>query len=247
MSPRKKPLQNRVAIITGAGSGIGRATALQMAAQGASVIVAERRPRAGQATEQAIRRNAGSVRFLETDVTEPTSVTRMVRRTLRRFGRVDILVNNAGTLHVAEVIRTPVTAWRRVLEVNLTGPFLCTRAVLPAMLRQRAGTIINVASQLGKETLPEFGAYCASKFGLIGFTSSLAQEVTQHGVRVYAVCPGPVDTPLLRRAFPDAGSWEDLLQPDDVARAIVDLAIGRRRLESGALVDVTRALVQSRR
>ena len=173
MSSRDRPLDQQVAIVTGAGSGIGRATAQLLAASGATVVVAERRPQAGRATERLLRQSGGSAWFLATDVTDWKEVRRMVRTTLRRLGRVDILVNNAGILREGEVAHQSVSAWRQVLEVNLFGPFLCTRAVLRHMLRRRSGCIINIASQLGKESLPELAAYCASKFGLIGFTGSL--------------------------------------------------------------------------
>lgn len=238
MDLRDRPLEGQVAVITGGGGGIGRATAQLMSACGAAVVIAERRSTAGRATERLVRQDGGLAWFAPTDVTQWSSVQKMVRQTTRRFGRVDILVNNAGILQVAEVAHTPVSTWRGVLEVNLTGPFLCVRAALPQMLRRNSGCIINIASQLGKEALAELAAYCASKFGLIGFTGSLAGEVDDRGIRVYAVCPGPVDTPLLRD-FADPDDWEDLLQPENVAQVVVDLASGRTRARSGALIDVT--------
>ena len=230
-------LTGQVAIVTGAGSGIGRATALELASKGMRVIIAERRSRAGRETERLVRKSGGAAQFISTDVTNASSVQSMVRRTAQSFGHVDVLVNNAGILHVGEVAKTSVATWREVLNVNLNGPFLCCRAVLPVMFIRESGCIINIASQMGKETMPELAAYCASKFGLIGFTGALAEEVQERGVRVYVVCPGPVNTPLLRAAF-DITDWDDVLMPEEVASAVVDLVAGRRRVRSGAAIDL---------
>jgi NAD(P)-dependent dehydrogenase (short-subunit alcohol dehydrogenase family) len=118
---------------------------------------------------------------------------------LERFGRIDCLVNNAGVLAVGPLVRVPVAALDRMLAINLRGPMLLTRAVLPPMLRQPSGSIVNVASQLGKFGAAAYAGYCASKFGLVGFTETLAEELARTNVRVWAVCPGLVDTPMAHR------------------------------------------------
>ena len=239
MDSHQRPLTDQVAIVTGGGGGIGRATALALSREGATVIIAERRNRTGRTTERLVREAGGTAQFIATDVTDWSRVRQVVRQTMHSLGRVDILINNAGILRVGEVANTSIAVWRKVLDVNLTGAFLCCRAVLPVLLRRRSGCIINIASQMGKESLPELAAYCASKFGLVGFTGALAEEVAEKGVRVYAVCPGPVDTPMLHKCF-DTTGWDDVLEPEEVARIVVDLARGRRCVPCGAVIDLPR-------
>jgi NAD(P)-dependent dehydrogenase (short-subunit alcohol dehydrogenase family) len=227
-----------VVIVTGAGRGIGRATAEGFAGAGWTVVVAEVRARLGRHAARALRRGGAPAAFVRTDVARAASVTRLVRATLRRFGRVDAGVNNAGVLDVGPLARLPLRALDRMVAVNLRGPLLAARAVLPAMSRRGCGAIVNVASQLGKYGAGEYVTYCATKFGVVGLSEAPAQELAGSGIRVWAVCPGLVDTPLARRAV--GGRTPDMLRPAEVARVIVDLVTGRRRVRSGAAVDVTR-------
>lgn len=223
--------------MTGAGRGIGRATAEAFAAAGWAVVVAELRPALGQRTARRLQRAGSPALFVRTDVARPASVARAVRVTLRRFGRLDALVNNAGVLEVGPLTRLPVAALERMVAVNLAGPLLASRAALPAMLRRRRGAIVNVASLLGKYGAGEYVTYCATKFGVVGLSEALADELAGTGVRVFAVCPGQVDTAMARRA---GGDRARMLRPARVAQVIVDLATGRRRARSGAAVDVAR-------
>jgi meso-butanediol dehydrogenase/(S,S)-butanediol dehydrogenase/diacetyl reductase len=230
-----------VALITGAGRGIGRATAEALAAEGYTVIVAERLPTLGRRAERALRRAGATAAFLRTDVADPASVERTVRGVLRRFGRLDCVVNNAGVLRPGPLVGLPLPELDRMLAVNLRGPLLVTRAALPALLRRRSGAIINVASLLGKTGIADYVTYCATKFGVVGFTEALADELAGSGVSVWAVCPGLVDTELARRSVGVSGrEREGLIRPERVARVIADLASGRRRAASGKAVDVTR-------
>jgi meso-butanediol dehydrogenase/(S,S)-butanediol dehydrogenase/diacetyl reductase len=179
--------------------------------------------------------------FLRTDVADPVSVQRTVRAVLRRWGRLDCVVNNAGVLRAGPLATLPLRALERTLAVNLRGPLVVSRAALPAMLRQGTGAIVNVASLLGKTGMADFAVYCASKFGVVGFTEALAEELAGTGVRVWAVCPGLVDTEMARRAVGVSGRQRaGLIRPESVARVIVDLATGHRRAPRGAAVDVTR-------
>jgi NAD(P)-dependent dehydrogenase (short-subunit alcohol dehydrogenase family) len=227
-----------VVIVTGAGRGIGRATADSFGGAGWTVVVAEMRTRLGERAARALRRSGAAAIFVHTDVARAVSVARLVRITLRHFGRIDALVNNAGVLDVGPLARLPVTALDRMVSVNLRGPLLATRAVLPTMLRNGRGAIVNVASQLGKYGAGDYVTYCATKFGVVGLTQALADELSAGAIRVWAVCPGLVDTPLARRAVGEHP--RGMLRPHEVARVILDLVLGRRRARSGAAVDVSR-------
>ena len=228
-----------VALVTGAGRGIGRATAEAFAREGWDVVVAELRPALGRRVERALQKAGALAHFVATDVRDVTSVRRTVRATLARFGRIDCLVNNAGVLEVGPLVDLPLADLDRMLAVNLRGPLLAARAVLPAMRRRGAGAIISVASQLGKHAAADYVVYCATKFGVVGLTEALAEETAASAVRVFSVCPGLVDTPMAHRAVGVAPGAPGLIRPEAVARVIVDLATGRRRAASGSAVDVT--------
>lgn len=229
-----------VAIVTGGGRGIGRATAQAFAEVGWAVVVAEVRPALGRAVALRLAKAGATTFFVETDVADGRSVRRMVGRTLQRFRRIDCLVNNAAVLEPGPLIRLRVPALHRMVDVNLRGVLLATRAVLPAMMRRGAGAIVNVASQLGKAGAAGYVTYCATKFGVVGLTEALAEELRPTGIRVWAVCPGLVDTPMARKAGVGPRERAGLLRPETVARAIVELATGRRRVPSGSTVDVLR-------
>jgi NAD(P)-dependent dehydrogenase (short-subunit alcohol dehydrogenase family) len=229
-----------VAMITGAGRGIGRATAEAFAAAGHAVVIAEVQPALGRRAAHALRAHGAEVLALVTDVTRPASVRRAVAAARSRFGRIDCLVNNAGVLTVGPLARLAEGALERMLAVNLRGPLLATRAVLPAMLGRRSGAIVNVASLLGRTGAGDYATYCATKFGVVGFTEALGEELRGTGVGVWAVCPGLVDTMMARKTGITAGERSRLIRPESVARVIVDLATGRRREPSGAAVDVVR-------
>lgn len=228
-----------VVIVTGAGRGIGRATAEAFGASGWRVVVAEQRQALGRAAARALVRRGVAALFVPTDVADAGSVDRMVRRALQRFRRVDCLVNNAGVLAVGSLVRLRAADVERIVAVNLTGPLLVSRAVLPAMLRRRTGVVVNVASLLGKVGAGDYVTYCATKFGVVGLTEALADELAGTGVQVWAVCPGLVDTPMARKTGVSANERSSLIRPATVAQMILDLATGRRRERSGSAVDVT--------
>ncbi len=229
-----------VVLITGAGRGIGEATARAFAAKGYRVVLAERSTGLGKRTEQTLAKAGATALFIRTDVASQLAVRRSMAATSQRFGRLDCLVNNAGVLSVGPLHRLSIRDLEEMLAVNLRGTLLMARAAIPHMLRQRSGAIINVASQLGKYGVADYVTYCATKFGVVGMTQALASELSGTGIRVWAVCPGLTDTPMAAKTGVPSGERAGLIRPETVARAIVDLALGRRHEASGEALDITR-------
>ena len=191
-------LNGRIAVVTGAASGIGKGIALAFAREGASVVVADRVDESAVVDVLAgIRAHGGEALFIRTDVSEEVSVNEMAAKAIAHFSRVDILVNNAGIFTESLVESMAVDDWDRVVNTNLRGTFLCTRALINQMLERGDGRIINIASQLGQIGGGAVAHYAASKAGIIGLTKSLAREVSTRGVLVNAIAPGPIETPLL--------------------------------------------------
>jgi 3-oxoacyl-[acyl-carrier protein] reductase len=191
-------LQNKIALVTGASSGIGQGIAIAFASEGADVIVADLSgPEAATETLSAIKAHGRRALYVQTDVADEKSVSNLARVAIDEFGRVDILVNNAGIFTESLIESLSVGDWDRVLNTNLRGTFLCIRAFINPMLERGEGRIINIASQLGQIGGGAVGHYSASKAGIIGLTKSLAREVSTRGVLVNAIAPGPIITPLL--------------------------------------------------
>jgi NAD(P)-dependent dehydrogenase (short-subunit alcohol dehydrogenase family) len=188
------------AAVTGAGSGIGAACALALARAGAMVTLLGRRGERLEAQARAIAGEHGTAAPVALDVTDAAKIPAAFQSAAERFGPVDILVNNAGDAESAPFGKTSLELFERLLRVNLTGAFLCTQAVLPAMLRAKRGRIVNIASTAGVKGYPYVSAYCASKHGLVGLTRSLALETAKTGVTVNAVCPGYTETELVDQA-----------------------------------------------
>jgi NAD(P)-dependent dehydrogenase (short-subunit alcohol dehydrogenase family) len=198
-------LEERVAIVTGAAAGIGAAIARAFCGEGARVVVADRDSEAAEATAKEIGRAAIAMRL---DVTKENQVRAVVADTLARFDRIDILVNNAGIMRKAYVKDMAEELWDAVVDVNLKATFLCSKAVLPAMIEARRGRIINIASIAAKVGEPTASAYSAAKFGVIGFTRSLALEVAQYDILVNAICPGPIPTALGQQGWREGAQIE---------------------------------------
>ena len=216
------PKRTRVAIITGAARGIGRAAALRLGLSGYAVGLIDVLAVELEAVGAEIRQAGGRAEAYVCSVTDADALTRAFGEHAQMAGAIDVLVNCAGIGLFAGVEDTSPAQWRRILEINLTGTFLACRAILPIMRAQGAGQILNVISIAGKRTFELQSAYCASKWGAVGFTRVLAQEVRAQGIRVMALCPGAVDTPF----------WDSneqgfdrtrMLQPEDVADTILFL------------------------
>ena len=200
MSPGERELSGRVAIVTGAGVGIGAGIAVALAEAGAAVAVADVDVATAASTARGIEGKGGRALAVRVDVSDAGQVRDMVERTAEAFGSVDILVNNAGIATTQLVEDLDEIAWRRVLEVNLTGAFLCSKAVLPLMREKGWGRIVNIASVAAKRiSFTGAASYTASKAGLLGFTRHLAYEVAALGINVNAICPGPTLTAMYER------------------------------------------------
>jgi 3-oxoacyl-[acyl-carrier protein] reductase len=210
-------LAGRIALVTGAASGIGQGIAIAFAAEGAAVVIADRTSEtAATATLEGVRAQGGEALFLETDVGDEAQVQRMAAAAIQRFGRVDILVNNAGIFSESLLEDMSAAEWDRVLDTNLRSVFLCTRALIGPMLERGDGRVINIASQLGQIGGVSAVHYSASKAGVIGFTKALAREVSSRGVLVNAIAPGPIETPLLEN---ETEAWR--------SAKLAELPIGR--------------------
>lgn len=184
------------ALITGASSGIGRATAIAFAKAGIDTVLVGRSAAKLEATAQAVKQAGAQAHIYPLDLSEVKHVKSQIEAIAAAVGTIDILVNNAGMGYTAELIDTPLADWQSVVNLNLTSVFQCLQAILPGMRAQQRGTIINVISVAGRQAFAGWGAYCASKFGLMGLSKTLAVEEQPHGIRVVALCPGAVDTPL---------------------------------------------------
>ena len=193
----QKTLEGKSTVVTGSASGIGKATALLFARQGARVVVADINEEAGRETVRAICEEGGQATFLRTDVREADDVKEMIDFAVRTYGRLDVLVNNAGIGHRIPVHRCTEEDWENVIATNLTGVFLGCKYGVQAMLRQEGGVIVNIASGAGLLGAPRSPAYSAAKGGVVVLTRQIADDYAQDGIRINAVCPGAVDTPLM--------------------------------------------------
>lgn len=243
-------LEEKVAIVTGGGRGIGEAICLALGSHGADVVVADVRSDLASRVAAKVEAMGRQALGITVDVSRPEEVRAMVRQAVERFGAVDILVNNAGILQDTFITDISEDDWDKVLGVNLKGAFLCCREVLPVMMRQGKGKIINIASTGGKQGFPLAGVhYCASKAGLMGMTRQLSMQVAGFGINVNAVAPGTTETPLIasrsdeqKRALISRIPLGRLGKPEDTASAVVFLASSAADYIHGETIDVNGGL-----
>lgn len=242
-------LKGKVVIVTGAKSGIGLATAVRFADEGARVVVADVRE-ASQEVSELAKRGAEAV-FVQVDVSNGSQVAALIEKTVAIFGRLDILVNNAGIELAKKVTDTTEAEWERLMNVNLKGVFLCSKSAIPVMQRNGGGVIVNVASELGLVGGSEIAAYTASKGGVVQLTKAMAIDHVSDGIRVNCVAPGPVSTPLLEEIIKSASNSEQerqsivsktllkrLARPEEIANVIVFMASDEASYMTGAIVSV---------
>lgn len=242
--------EGKVVLVTGAGSGIGRATSLRFGAEGATVCIIELNPDSAQETCRLLSDQGSASKILLTDVTDETQVANTVENCLQAFGRIDVLFNNAGILGgdpYTLLHEMELATWRRVIDTNVTSMFLFAKHVIPPMLREGAGVIVNTASVAGVVGRPTNAPYVASKHAVVGLTRHIALRYGQDGIRANCIAPGTVDTPLVQGAqgkslhgkTPLAGSaamspLKRLAQPEEIADAVLYLSSERAGFVNGS-------------
>jgi NAD(P)-dependent dehydrogenase (short-subunit alcohol dehydrogenase family) len=256
-----RTLAGRKAIVTGAGLGIGRAIALRLADEGCDVGLFDRDAGSADATAAMVRAKGRRAVIALGDASRPDDVAAGTAALVQALDGVDILVNNAGILRTAPFMETPYAMWREVFSVNLDGAFLFSQAILPVMVEQKSGCVVNMASWTGKKGVPNHSAYSASKFALIGLTQSLAGEMAGHGIRVNAVCPGVIVNTRMRdvaeelnraQGLPDVNArvqntipLKRAGEPHDVAGVVAFLCSDDASYMTGQAVNITGGLWMS--
>ena len=241
------------AIVTGGSRGIGKEIAILLSKMGANVVVCSRTRSEIDSVVKEIKKmiitdgnnhhdESDNDRLLgiTCDVSNSSEVANLIKLTIAKFKFINILVNNAGIVFVKKLLDTSEEEWDKTIDINLKGAFLCTKEVLPFMIKNRSGIVINVSSGAGKTGFPDISAYCASKFGMIGLTESLAWEVANYNVRVMAICPGEVDTKMQQDVDPGyyRNNKHKMLKPKTVAEKILEMISEERRYHNGQSIEI---------
>ncbi|MBV1907348.1 MAG: SDR family oxidoreductase [Pseudomonadales bacterium] len=243
-------LTSKIAIVTGAGQGIGKAIAIRLAQAGADVVVAELLEERIAETVDAIEKLGRKAIGVQADVRDNAQVVAMVNAAVENFGRVDILVNNAGTDIVRDLVDLSDEEWDIQIDVNLKGTFYCCRAAVPEIVKAGGGAIVNIASAAGYISYPGGTAYAAAKAGVMALTRSLAGEVGKQNIRVNAIAPGPIDTPLARSVFAEMAKRDDpaifssgpirrMGRPEEIANTVAFLASEESSYITGDTISVS--------
>ncbi|ATY84959.1 3-oxoacyl-ACP reductase [Kyrpidia spormannii] len=243
-------MTDKVAVITGAANGIGRATARLFAAHGAKVVLADVGDAEGSALESELKEGGTEALFLHVDVRKEDQVQEMVDKTLKRFGRIDVLINNAGITRDGFLVKLPLVAWHEVLAVNLTGVMQCTKSAAPVMIQQGGGVILNASSVVGLYGNIGQTNYAATKAGVIGLTKTWARELGAKGIRVNAVAPGFIETGMtakvpdrILQTVKERTPLKRMGRPEEVAHVYLFLASDAASFINGAIIPVDGGLV----
>ena len=221
-------------IVTGSTRGIGKETALLLLKNGMNVIISSRSQENVDNVIQEVYTNFPSkkenILGLKCDVSNYYDVKSLVDKSIKRFGKIDILVNNAGIVYYKSIMNTTEEEWDKTIDTNLKGAFLVTKEVLPHMIKNTRGIIVNVSSGAGKAGFSNLSSYCASKFGMIGFTESVAKEIIDNNIKVMAICPGGVDTDMIKDMVNDGfnKSNTNFMKPEEVAKKIYDVIVNKK-------------------
>lgn len=213
-------LKDHVAIITGGSSGIGLAIAASLMSEQMGVAICARNTKKLRQAEKELGSQGGKVLAVPADVSVADQVNALIQQTKKTFGRIDVLVNNAGISRMKTIAESTEAEWDQIQAINLKGAFLCTKAVLPIMKRQRSGYVINIASLAGKIGFGGAAAYSASKFAMVGLTESLLEEAIDHNIKATVLCPGYVATPMVKGA---PVPYKEMIPPEDIGKIVVGL------------------------
>lgn len=233
----------RTALVTGSTRGIGKETTLLLLKKGLNVIISSRsQDSVDNVIEEILDKfpsKKENILGLKCDVSKHSEVKTLVDVSVKRFGRIDVLVNNAGIVYFKSIMDTTEEEWDKTIDTNLKGVFLFTKEVLPYMIENKSGVIINVSSGAGKYGFPNLSAYCASKFGVIGLTESVAKEVTDYNVKIMAICPGGVDTKMIKDIVKVGynASNRNWIKPEEVANKIYDMIFNQNGYYNGQSVE----------
>jgi 3-hydroxybutyrate dehydrogenase len=231
-------LKGKVAIVTGAASGIGLAIAEGLAKEGVNITIADLDGEGGKKAVEKIQKLGGDGLFVKTDVTKREDCKNLIAETVKKFGRIDILVNNAGLQHVSPIIDFPEDKWDLLIGVMITGPFLCTKYALPQMIKQKWGRIINISSIHGIIAAKFKSAYVSAKHGVIGLTKVTALEMLEHGITANAICPTFVRTPLVDKQIDDQAKAHGIPREEVLEKVILAEAPMKRMLEPEEVADL---------
>ena len=238
-------LKNKIAIVTGGASGIGKASSILFAKEGARVVVADISDSAGEEVVKAIKENGGEATFVHCDVTREEQAKNLVVKATEKYGRLDVLYNNAGIGMVKLLPEMTEQEWDRIFNINVKGAFFCSKYAIPQMKKQGGGAIVNTASNWGLIAYPHWPAYCATKGAVLMLTKALAIDHAPDNIRVNCVCPGNIDTPLLRAGIEAEAKFDDaiktmgrLAKPEEVANVALFLASDEASYVTGSAVVV---------